>query len=161
MSEKNTPDSYDIGYGKPPRDTQFKKGVSGNPKGRPKKALDFEHELIKESKSLMTINENGRSKRISKHKAVIKQLMNKAMSGNIPAARPYLDRYQLAFEKRALLEAAQARELERYTDVKNLTDEELNRLVLKNLTEEELETIIAGRKNKEQETKKGHVSNAD
>jgi hypothetical protein len=87
MSEKNTPDSYDIGYGKPPRDTQFKKGVSGNPKGRPKKALDFEHELIKESKSLMTINENGRSKRISKHKAVIKQLINKAMSGNIPAAR--------------------------------------------------------------------------
>ena len=24
------------GYGKPPRDTQFKKGVSGNPSGRPK-----------------------------------------------------------------------------------------------------------------------------
>lgn len=32
MSEKNTSDSYEVGYGKPPKDTQFKKGVSGNPK---------------------------------------------------------------------------------------------------------------------------------
>ena len=29
---------YDIGYGKPPADGQFAKGVSGNPKGRPKGA---------------------------------------------------------------------------------------------------------------------------
>ena len=28
---------YDIGYGKPPEDTRFKKGQSGNPRGRPKK----------------------------------------------------------------------------------------------------------------------------
>lgn len=29
--------TYDVGYGKPPKKTQFKKGVSGNPAGRPKK----------------------------------------------------------------------------------------------------------------------------
>jgi hypothetical protein len=27
---------YKVGYGKPPRATQFKRGRSGNPKGRPK-----------------------------------------------------------------------------------------------------------------------------
>ena len=27
---------YEVGYGKPPSDKQFKKGQSGNPKGRPK-----------------------------------------------------------------------------------------------------------------------------
>ena len=52
MSENNTSDSYEVGFGKPPRNTQFKKGVSGNPKGRPKKPLDFDHELLRESKTL-------------------------------------------------------------------------------------------------------------
>ena len=28
--------TYDVGFGKPPRHRQFRKGVSGNPKGRPK-----------------------------------------------------------------------------------------------------------------------------
>ena len=32
-------DDYEIGYGKPPKDTQFKKKQSGNPSGRPKKKI--------------------------------------------------------------------------------------------------------------------------
>lgn len=148
MSEKNTPDSYEVGYGKPPENTQFKKGVSGNPKGRPKKALDFDHELLGESKMFVTINENGR-RRISKHAAVIKQMMNQAMKGNIPAARIYLDHRQVASEKAALVEAAQARDLERHNDVKELTREEL------------MGILAAGRKDREEERKKGHISNTD
>ncbi len=31
-----TPRSYEVGRGSPPRETQFKPGRSGNPKGRPK-----------------------------------------------------------------------------------------------------------------------------
>jgi hypothetical protein len=30
------PRDYEVGYGKPPSATRFKKGVSGNPKGRPR-----------------------------------------------------------------------------------------------------------------------------
>ena len=30
--------SYEVGYGKPPKETRFRKGQSGNPKGRPKGA---------------------------------------------------------------------------------------------------------------------------
>jgi hypothetical protein len=110
MREKKTSNSYEVGYGKPPWNTQFKKGVSGNPKGRPRKALDFDHALLRESRAYVTINENGRPRRISKHDLVIKQLLNKAISGNIPAARTYFDRHQIASEKVALLEVAQARD---------------------------------------------------
>ena len=155
MSENNTSDSYEVGYGKPPKNTQFKKGVSGNPKGRPKKALDFDNELLRQSRASITLNDNGRPRRISKHEAVIMQLLNKAMSGNIPAARTYLDRYQVASEKVALMKAAQSKDLEKYNDLDSLTDEELDRFIVKNASEEELETIIAALKGKEQETKRG------
>jgi len=34
-----TKGDYQVGYGKPPRNAGFKKGQSGNPRGRPKKTL--------------------------------------------------------------------------------------------------------------------------
>src|ERR1700722_3483085 len=36
MAANDSDSTSDVGYGKPPRRTRFRKGVSGNPKGRPK-----------------------------------------------------------------------------------------------------------------------------
>jgi hypothetical protein len=149
MSEENMSDGYEVGYGKPPRSTQFQKGVSGNPKGRPKKTLDFDHALLRESRVYVTLNENGRRLRITKHELLIKQLLNKAIGGNIPAARTYFDRHQIASEKVAQLEAAQAKEAERRSDFSNWTDEELEQMLADAL------------KANEQEAKQGHISNKD
>ncbi len=137
MREENTPDSYEVGYGKPPRNTQFIKGVSGNPKGRPQKPLDFDDELLRESRTSVTINENGRRRSISKHAVVVKQLMNQAAKGNMPAARTYLDHHVRASEKAALVKAAQERDRERCDNVNELSDQELMNL------------LAAGRKDKE------------
>jgi hypothetical protein len=35
------PSDFEVGYGKPPKGTQFKKGQSGNPSGRSKKDKAF------------------------------------------------------------------------------------------------------------------------
>jgi hypothetical protein len=40
MSDRDESD-YEVGYGKPPRATRWKKGQSGNPNGRPKAPKDF------------------------------------------------------------------------------------------------------------------------
>ena len=129
MSEENMSDGYEVGYGKPPTSTQFQKGVSGNPKGRPKKALDLDHELLRESRSSVIINENGKRRRVSKHKLVIKQLILKAISGNVPALRAYLGHYQIAFEKVAQLEAAKSSDSGKYKDFNALTDEQLLEMI--------------------------------
>ncbi|HTF66561.1 MAG TPA: DUF5681 domain-containing protein [Edaphobacter sp.] len=102
MSDEKTPDDYEVGYGKPPKEAQFQKGISGNPKGRPKKIVDFDTELIKEVNSLITINDNGRRKSISKLQGIAKQLTNKALTGNISALRMLLTVCQPALERAAL-----------------------------------------------------------
>jgi hypothetical protein len=141
MSEENMSDSYEVGYGKPPKGTQFKKGSSGNPKGRPRKVLDFDHALLRESRVSVTINENGRRRRISKHELVIKQLLHNAIGGNITAARTYLGLHQIAFEKVALLEAADARDAGKPINFNALTDEELGWIAMGGSDPVELERL--------------------
>jgi hypothetical protein len=140
MSNDKMPGDYEVGYGKPPKKTQFQKGSSGNLRGRPRKSLDFDHELIRESQSLMAINENGRRKRISKHKVAIKQLMKQVITGNSQAQKIYFDRHQHALERAALVGGPQPNNSGKYDDVRNLTDEELMRMLAKALKETEQES---------------------
>ena len=149
MSKDKTQDDYEVGYGKPPKNTQFQKGVSGNPKGRPKQCRNFDDELIRESNSLMTINENGRRKRISKHKVAIKQLIKLAMTGSTQALRMYLDHHQRAHERGDLVAGPQPNNSGKYDKFKNLTDEEL------------MWIAAAALEKMEQESGEGHVSNTD
>jgi len=74
---------YKVGYRRPPKTGQFKKGQSGNPKGRPKGARGLEKVVLEELKSKITVNENGRSKKVKKVEAIAKQVVNKAMTGDV------------------------------------------------------------------------------
>ncbi len=73
---------YAVGYGKAPEHSKFKPGQSGNPRGRPKKRRSFVDELAAEMCKPITVTENGKKKRITKQQAIVKQTMNKAMSGD-------------------------------------------------------------------------------
>lgn len=79
----------DLGYGKPPTATRFKKGVSGNPRGRPRKShkqLPYDAVLGR----MVTIRENGRERRITAAEAFILQLTKKGLEGCSASARASL-----------------------------------------------------------------------
>ena len=83
MSDRdNTDRPFAVGFGKPPKHTQFAKGKSGNPKGRGKGVRNFATEIQEELNTRVPITENGIRKKITKRKAVAKQLVNKAAAGD-------------------------------------------------------------------------------
>jgi Family of unknown function (DUF5681) len=73
---------YDVGYGKPPVQTRFRKGQSGNPKGRGKGSRNFATVFMAAMSQSVTIAENGRRKRITKLDAAVTQLANDAARGD-------------------------------------------------------------------------------
>jgi hypothetical protein len=148
MSDDKRQDDYEVGYGKPPKNKQFQKGISGNPKGRPKKSLDFFDELIRESKSLMIVNENGQRRRISKLQGMAKQLTNKAVSGNIPTIQTCVALLQQAYGRNAWLAGAHPNNSGK--GVKYLTDEELM-----------MKITAAGPEKTEKESGKRQISNTE
>jgi len=77
----STEREYAVGKGKPPERTRFKKGQSGNPKGRPPNSKNSATLLNEALSELVVITENGQRKSITK-KAIVKQIVNKAASGD-------------------------------------------------------------------------------
>ncbi|NDQ55759.1 MAG: hypothetical protein GZ088_01645 [Acidipila sp.] len=88
MEQENkprTPRLMDVGYCNPPEETRFKKGQSGNPHGRPKGTLNMATVLERTLRERVVINESGKRKTVTKLEAAVKQLANKAASGELKA----------------------------------------------------------------------------
>jgi hypothetical protein len=85
QSESENLKASKVGYCNPPGHARFKKGQSGNPKGRPKGTLNMATVLERALREKVVINENGRRKTVTKLEASIKQLTNKAASGELKA----------------------------------------------------------------------------
>jgi hypothetical protein len=73
---------YQVGYRKPPRRAQFKKGQSGNPKGRPRGSRNATTLLKEALNAQVIITENGHRRTITKKEAIVTQIVNKAASGD-------------------------------------------------------------------------------
>jgi hypothetical protein len=101
MSDDYRAQDNEVGYGKPPKCRRFKKGVSGNPSGRPKGPSDFGAQVMRELKSKLIITENGKRRAVTKFEVFTKQLVNKAVSGDLRAARLLLPHYEQELEKKA------------------------------------------------------------
>jgi hypothetical protein len=75
-----------VGYRNPPRASRFRKGQSGNPKGRPRgrrTELPYDAVLGQE----VIIRENGRQRRVTAAEAFLLQLTKLGLDGDSAAAR--------------------------------------------------------------------------
>lgn len=98
MSGSGKRADYSIGFGKPPEQHRFKKGRTGNPKGRPKKAKEREpprrfgdgvldSELVEEAFRQLQLHENGKPVRLPTSQAIVRSLLLDGVKGNRLAKR--------------------------------------------------------------------------
>jgi len=83
--------SYEVGYGKPPTQNQFKKGRSGNPKGRPKGSRNMSTILEAALTERVAVSKNGKLQKMRLIDAIAISLATKGASGNLPAIRELLN----------------------------------------------------------------------
>jgi hypothetical protein len=83
--QNGSADQSDVGYKKPPRHSQFPKGKSGNPRGRPKAPMGIS---IKEILDGDQRGKNGEV--ISRREAYVIALVNEALQGNQKAFSKFM-----------------------------------------------------------------------
>jgi Family of unknown function (DUF5681) len=82
---------YDVGYGKPPERSRFKPGVSGNPKGRPKRRpIELAGLIERVLNAPMAYRERGRTRTTTRQELALRKLIEDAVKGDPGAAEQIL-----------------------------------------------------------------------
>ncbi len=77
---------YTVGRGKPPEESRFKKGQSGNPKGRPRGSVNVQDLIRRVLTELIPLKENGRIRKVTAIEAAVIKVRHLAISQGDRAA---------------------------------------------------------------------------
>lgn len=93
MDEKKPKNSEAVGRGQPPKASQFKKGQSGNPGGRPPKALGHEPIAVRVLGEVQRLSgqPKGARTRYTTLELVAMALKQRSAAGHAAAAALYMD----------------------------------------------------------------------
>jgi len=83
----------EVGYGRPPREHQFKPGKGGNPRGRPKGAKNEATILRGLLDRKIDVRQDGRSRKITVFEAILLRFTEDALRGNTKSAAFLFNRY--------------------------------------------------------------------
>ncbi|MEP1230771.1 MAG: DUF5681 domain-containing protein [Litorimonas sp.] len=90
-SKSANTDSYEVGYGRPPKTRQFKPGRSGNPKGRSKGSRNMKTDLNVALKARMRVTKDGRAVSMSTQQVLIAKLIEQSLKGDIRSLSKLFD----------------------------------------------------------------------
>ncbi|MEA3195484.1 MAG: hypothetical protein QOD26_3817 [Betaproteobacteria bacterium] len=82
MAKRRRTKSYPVGFGKPPRQSQFKPGQSGNPRGRPKGSKNLSSVIRKVLGRRVNVKHNGAEKTMPTLEALLNLMASRALSGD-------------------------------------------------------------------------------
>lgn len=84
-------DTYEVGYGKPPKRSQFKKGQSGNPRGRPKGSRNITTLLEEALFRKVSIKDERGARKITFAEALMQKVTVDALKGDPRALAKVID----------------------------------------------------------------------
>jgi hypothetical protein len=84
-SEQAQDKNYEVGYGRPPRQTQFRKGQSGNPNGRPKGSKNLKTIVEEVFNSRIQVRQGGKVRTMTKMEAIVEKMFEGALKGDSKA----------------------------------------------------------------------------
>jgi Family of unknown function (DUF5681) len=121
---------YEVGYGKPPQHTRFRKGHSGNPGGRPRvvtagraKAL-----ALKEAYRMVAVKAGDDVVYLPALQAILRGQIALAAKGNATAQRAVIEKVQAIEQELAAEAAAEAAEA-KHDGARAMPDRELARRI--------------------------------
>ena len=94
-------DDYRVGRNRPPRHTQFKKGGSGNPAGRPKRGVSVHDQVAKLLARKIPVPENGVLRTRTVQETMLLAIANKGLKGDIRAAAFLLNLLEMGSSQRS------------------------------------------------------------
>ena len=86
-AQKTTAADQAVGYRRPPLHSRFRKGQSGNPRGRPARGRTIPEAIRRALHSMVVVTENGERKRAPRIDVIARQVTNKAAAGDLAAVR--------------------------------------------------------------------------
>jgi hypothetical protein len=78
--------NYQVGYGRPPAGSRFKKGTSGNPRGRPKHSKNLKTIIRDTMTSKVTVRQGEETRRVSVLEGIVLRQVESALKGDGKAA---------------------------------------------------------------------------
>jgi len=82
---------YTVGYGKPPKHSQFQPGHSGNPAGRRKGVRNLKTDVKRTLATPVKLKEGGRTRKKSTQESILMVLREKALRGDVRALNLLLE----------------------------------------------------------------------